>query len=333
MIYKLRINTMKKLLVVILAVFGVSFTLKAQVGYSRSQLDTTQRACLFAHMTEADYGRLYYSVSLDGFHWRQINGGKRIKDDYRGHPDIARGRDGRFYLIGNDEERTVVRVWVSTDLTEWKEHSSFVPDMSVWPEFSKSVGGAPKIFFDAAGDQFVITWHTTSQEKGRVPGNFSWANMRTFYVTTKDFRTFSNPKRLFQFDLPTIDVIIRKDGDLYYAILKDEGFVSIDHPTGKTIRISWSMSLDGPWSEPTDKIMPNWCEAPAAIVNPDGSGWLIYAERYSAVRYELVAAPSLKGPYTSPIGTGYFMPPGLKHGGMINITREEYDAIVNKFGF
>lgn len=324
---------MKKDLLLLLAVYLSTLTLHAQRGYNRSQLDTTQRACLFAHMTEADYGRLYYSVSLDGFNWKLLNGGRRIKNDYRGHPDIAMCSDGMFYLIGNDEGRTVIKVWASSDLIDWKEHAAFVPNMKIWPEFSRSVGGAPKIFFDGAGNQFVITWHTTSQEKGRVPGNFSWANMRTFYVTTKDFKSFSDPRRLFPFDLPTIDVILRKDGDLYYAILKDEGFVSHDHPTGKTIRISWAESLDGPWSDPTDKIMPNWCEAPAAIVNPDGSGWLIYAERYSAVRYELVMAPSLKGPYTNPIATGYSMPPKLKHGGMINITREEYDALVEKYGF
>ena len=27
------------------------------------------QAYLFAHMTHQDYGRLYYSVSLDGLHW------------------------------------------------------------------------------------------------------------------------------------------------------------------------------------------------------------------------------------------------------------------------
>jgi len=325
---------MKKIITIIFLLVFSLMSIHAQVGYNRSQLDTTLRACLFAHMTEADYGRLYYSVSLDGFHWKIVNSGKRVKEDYRGHPDITRGRDGRFYLIGNDEERTKIKVWVSTDLIDWKELVAFVPNMSVLPEFFPvRVGGAPKIFFDGAGDQFVISWHTTSAEKGAYNGNFSWRNMRTLFITTKDFKTFSDPKRLFQFDLPTIDVSIRKDGDLYYAILKDEAFVAPDHPTGKTIRISWSKSLNGPWSEPTDKIMPNWCEAPTAIVNPDGSGWLIYAERYSAVRYELVQAPTLQGPFTSPIASSYTMAPKLKHGGMINITKAEYDAIVKKFGF
>ena len=31
-------------------------------------------AYLFAHMMQGDYGRLYYSVSLDGLHWQMLNG-------------------------------------------------------------------------------------------------------------------------------------------------------------------------------------------------------------------------------------------------------------------
>jgi hypothetical protein len=58
-------------------------------------------AYLFAHMMHGDYGRLYYSVSLDGLHWKQLNAAKRVFEDYRGHADICRGHDGRFYLVGN----------------------------------------------------------------------------------------------------------------------------------------------------------------------------------------------------------------------------------------
>ena len=41
-------------------------------------------AYLFAHMVHGDYGRLYYSVSLDGLHWERLNGGRRVFEDYRG---------------------------------------------------------------------------------------------------------------------------------------------------------------------------------------------------------------------------------------------------------
>jgi hypothetical protein len=50
------------------------------------------QAYLFAHIMEGDYGHLYYSVSLDGLdglHWTLLNGGRRVFEDYRGHPISA----------------------------------------------------------------------------------------------------------------------------------------------------------------------------------------------------------------------------------------------------
>jgi len=63
-------------------------------GQVKNQVDAKYKAYLFAHMTHMDYGKLYYSVSLDGLHWHLLNGGKRVFEDYRGHPDICKGHDG-----------------------------------------------------------------------------------------------------------------------------------------------------------------------------------------------------------------------------------------------
>src|SRR3954470_6699301 len=62
------------------------------------------RAYLFAHMTKEHYGVLYYSVSLDGLHWRRINRGNPVSSDYHGHASIAQGGDGRYYLVGNQSD-------------------------------------------------------------------------------------------------------------------------------------------------------------------------------------------------------------------------------------
>ena len=71
---------------------GVALTLSTLVASAAGK----PAAYLFAHMTVEDYGRLYYSVSTNGLHWRLLNGGKRILPEYRGHPDLARGHDGRW---------------------------------------------------------------------------------------------------------------------------------------------------------------------------------------------------------------------------------------------
>ena len=45
-------------------------------------------------------------------------------------------------------------------------------------------------------------------------------------------------------------MIVRKEGDTYYAILKDERYPTLEWMTGKAIRICRSPSLLGPYSEP-----------------------------------------------------------------------------------
>ncbi|MEN2787264.1 hypothetical protein ACFOKI_05045 [Sphingomonas qilianensis] len=72
-------------------------------------------AYLFAHMTKEHYGALYYSVSLDGLHWTRLNGGAPVSADYHGHASIARGGDGRYYLVGNKgDDDALIRFWVRT---------------------------------------------------------------------------------------------------------------------------------------------------------------------------------------------------------------------------
>ena len=70
---------------------------------------------LFAHMLKEEYGRLRYSVSRDGLHWTLLNDGKRVLEEYRGHPDICKGHDGRYYLIGNYTGKPEITLWASDD--------------------------------------------------------------------------------------------------------------------------------------------------------------------------------------------------------------------------
>lgn len=88
------------------------------------------KAYLFAHMTKARYGVLYYSVSEDGLHWRQVNGGRPVSEDYHGHASIARGADGRYFLVGNkSDEDPFIRFWASDDLIRWTPWGTYKPDL------------------------------------------------------------------------------------------------------------------------------------------------------------------------------------------------------------
>ncbi|MEN8155613.1 MAG: glycosyl hydrolase family 43 [Bacteroidota bacterium] len=328
-------------------IFGVALMyLYGQKPPPPGQVPSGERAVneayLFAHMTHQDYGKLYYSVSLDGLHWEKINRGKRIFDEYRGHPDICKGHDGRYYLPGNPEgDAPVIHIWVSDDLITWEYYVEYTPALSKTPGYKDALPriGAPKLFFDEASGRYLLTWHTPHVDDPSDPERY-WASQRTLYVTSTNLKRFpETPHRLFDWEMGTIDVFIRKIDNRYYAILKDEKYPSMEWVTGKTIRICSSDSLLGPWSYPMDPVSPNFREAPMLIPSPDNKAWYLYYEQYPGVSYGLSVSHTLHGPWYQVSGYTFYhdwdqyaLPPSVRHGCMITISRKQYDQLVDNFG-
>ena len=312
-------------------------------GQVKAGASPKNEAYLFAHMMDGDYWRLYYSVSLDGLHWTLLNGGKRVFQDYRGHADICRGPDQRYYLVGNrGDDKPDINFWVSDDLITWTKFGDYVPDLKRIPNYPKAMMriGAPKLFFDEASSQFVLTWHTTHDlGKTDLPEPY-WAGQRTIYATSKDLKTFSDPpSRLFDWEMATIDTLIRREGDRYYAIIKDERYPTLEWTTGKTIRLCSSTNLLGPYTEPGAPASPGFREAPTLIPSPDGAAWYLYYEQYPGVSYGLSVAAHLSGPWFQASGgtsikdwNKYEVPAKARHGSMRPISHKEYDALVKQFG-
>lgn len=195
----------------------------------------------------------------------------------------------------------------------------------------------PKLFFDSESKQYVLTWHTPHEGVDPNLPEPYWASQRTLYLLSKDLKTFDGPpRRLFDnWDMATIDVIIRKIGGHYYAIIKDERYPTLDWPTGKTIRICKADALLGPYSKPNTPISPNFREAATLIPSPDGKIWYLYYEQYPGVSYGLSVAENMEGPWHQISGytfhrdwDKYALPPKVRHGSMIPISRNQYEAIV-----
>lgn len=301
------------------------------------------RAYVFAHMMTGRYGVLHYSVSLDGFNWRLLNGGQPVSDDYHGHASIARGPDGRYYLTGNEsDDDPLIRFWVSDDLIGWERFGTYRPDLRDIPRHPDALQriGAPKLYWDAPSGRFLLSWHTPNVPGSDADPERYWASQKTLYVTSSDLRRFDGPpRRLFEWDMATIDTVIERDVDgRYCAILKDERYPAYDWTTGKTIRISCAASLLGPWPMPGPPVSPNFREAPTIIRAPGGRDWLLWYEQYAGIAYGLSMAPRLTGPWYQVSGnTGvaewnrFEMPANVRHGAMIAISRSEHDALVAAF--
>jgi len=301
------------------------------------------RAYLFAHMMRGAYGKLYYSVSLDGLRWRQVNGGKPVSADYHGHASIARGSDGRYHLVGNkSDDDPFIRFWVSSDLISWTPSGAYRPNLGEIPGHPHALQriGAPKLYFDAPSERFLLTWHTPNVPGSDLEPERYWESQRTLYVLSKDLVSFPQPpKRLFSWEMATIDTIVQQNPEGgYCAVMKDERYPSYNWVTGKTIRISCGPSLLGPYPEPGPPLSPNFREAPTLVRSPDGRDWLLYYEQYAGTSYGLSMAPRLEGPWYQVSGnTGvpewnrYEVPPGVRHGSIVPITRRQHDAIVAAF--
>lgn len=290
---------------------------------------------LFVHMTDQNYGRMFYSVSRDGLVWETLNGGKVIIDSYLGHPTLTRGGDGKYYMIGVSTGQTphYPVLWFSDDLVVWG-HRDLSPDIFDVSAFDYKNDtyyyGAPKVWYDSASGRYIITWHAGIT--GVDNAQEEWESKRTFYILTEDFETFTPTARLFDFtgddaDMATIDTIIEKEGDTYYAIIKDERWPD-KCPTGKTIRIASSSSLTGPYTNPGPPVTPSWREAPTIVRSPDGQGWYLYTEQYPTA-YELYKCSSLAGSMWSQVA---FTPPVARHGWVMRIDETQYQAIVDAYG-
>jgi hypothetical protein len=300
-----------------------------------------KQAYLFAHMMTGDYGVLYYSVSLDGLHWTFLNKGKPIDPAYHGHASIAQGPDSRYYLVGNkSDDDPYIRFWVSDDLIKWTPYGTYMPDLSKALDHPLQRIGAPKLMFDKASGQFLLTWHTPN-----VPGTPDepetyWASQRTLYVTSPDLKTFAAaPKRLFKWEMATIDTVVQPNPDGgYCAVLKDERYPSYNWTTGKTVRITCAPTLTGPYPEPGPSLSPNFREAPTLIRAPNGIDWYLYYEQYAGTSYGLSMAPRLEGPWYQVSGNSgvpewnrFEMTPRARHGSMIEISRETYDRLIKAY--
>jgi hypothetical protein len=300
-------------------------------------------AYLFAHMVQGDYGKLYYTVSQDGLHWKQLNGGKRVFEDYRGHPDICQGPDGRYYLVGNrNDSAPDINFWVSDDLIHWTKYSDYTPDLKNVPNYPNPLQriGAPKIYYDRTTSQWLLTWHTPHLPGTKEDPERYWASQRTLYAVSKDLKSFPDPpRRLFPWDIATIDVIVRRINGRVFAIVKDERYPTPEWVTGKTIRTTSGTSLFGPWTPLSQPLSPNFREAPALLPSPDGNAWYLYYEQYPGVAYGLSVALTLDGPWYQVSGNTsvtawnkYDVPRNARHGCMTTISKERYEALLAAFG-
>jgi hypothetical protein len=284
---------------------------------------------LFSYFKGNGEDGLHLAYSTDGFKWQALKNDSSFltptagKDKLMRDPCIIRGADGRFHMVWTVSwnERTIGYA-SSKDLINWSEQQA-IPVMEHEPASLNC--WAPEIFYDAGTKQYMIYWATTIPgrfPKGDSAGDNKY-NHRMYYVTTKDFKTFSKAAILYDQGFNVIDATIQKNGKDFVMFLKDE----TRYPPQKNLRIATSKNFTGGYSAPSAPVTGNyWAEGPTVL--KQGNQWIVYFDKYTQHQYGAITSADLVN--WTDVSEKLEMPKGIRHGTVVAITQKELNKLLNQ---
>jgi beta-xylosidase len=289
-----------------------------QIGFSQ----TGNTVYMFSYFKNNGQDGLHLAYSMNGYTWAALNNDSSFlkpavaKDKLMRDPCIIRGADKKFHMVWtvswNDGG---IGYASSTDLIHWGEQQ-FVPVMKDEPTARNC--WAPEIFYDEMKKEYMIYWATT------IPGRFLQGdtagddkyNHRLYYTITRDFKTFSKTKLLYDQGFNVIDATIQKNGKRYLMFLKDE----TRKPAQKNIRIATSKKLTGGYGKASLPITGNyWAEGPTVI--KIGENWIVYFDKYTQHTYGAVISKDLL--HWTDISDKLSFPKGMRHGTVFTVSKDE----------
>lgn len=264
---------------------------------------------------------LHLATSSDGLKWEALKNNKSFltpavgEDKLMRDPCIIDGPDGKFHMVWTVSwKEEGIGYANSEDLIHWSEQQ-FIPVMKHEPTARNC--WAPEVFWDESSKQYIIFWSTT------IPGRFPETektgddkyNHRMYYVTTKDFKTFSDTKLFYNQGFNVIDGTLIHENNEYILFLKDE----TKTPPKKNIRIATSNQLTGNYSKPTEPITGNyWAEGPTPIKT--GDWWIVYFDKYVDHKMGAVRSKDLKN--WEEISDQISFPEGTRHGTVFKVSQQ-----------
>jgi hypothetical protein len=214
---------------------------------------------LFSYFTSNGEDGLHLLSSRDGVQWATLNGGRSFLYPAVGSrlmrdPSITRGPDGTFHLVWTTGWwDTGIGIAHSKNLVDWSEQT-FLPVMADIPGAQNC--WAPEIFFDEDNGRYLIFWATT---RVREPDTAH----RIYYVETRDFRTYTPAKILYDGGFSVIDAFVVKAAPgRFVMVMKDE--TALPAPK-KHLRVAEASRADGPYGPASTPISVDWVEGPSDL--------------------------------------------------------------------
>ncbi len=270
----------------------------------------------------ADEG-LRFIYSRDGLHWDSIPGtwlAPELGDSIMRDPSIWRGEDGTYHLVWTIAWKgdTGIGYSSSTDLIHWTPQQR-IPVMdsirhtySVW---------APELFYDDTKGEYMIVFTAQVDDKtstGRRNEHGDYHRM--YYVTTRDFVAFSEPRLLYDAGYSCIDGVIVKRGEGDYVLVAKD-----NRKANSNLRVAFSKRPEGPYTLPLSRPFTGiFAEGPS--VTKVGDTYYIYYDLY---RRHIYGASTTKDfIHFTDVTSNAAFPAGHKHGTVFKAPVSTVEALI-----
>ncbi|GAA1194537.1 hypothetical protein GCM10009654_59570 [Streptomyces hebeiensis] len=292
--------------------------------------------------------RMALSRGDDPLRWRELNGGAPVLSSGLGtkglrDPFIIRSPEGdKFYQIATDlrmygngnwdqVQRTgskSIMVWESTDLVNWTGERL----VKVAPDTAGNTW-APEAYYDDTLNAYVVFWASKIYAADDPQHTGSTYN-KMMYATTRDFRTFSEPKVWNDPGYSVIDSTVIRDGSTYYRFTKDERDPSSGTPCSKFITAEKSDDLRSPaYDFVADCIgrgSVNQGEGPTVFKSNTEEKWYLFIDEFGGRGYIPFETTDLdSGTWT--MSKNFELPASPRHGTVLPVTAEEYGRLLGAY--
>lgn len=314
--------------------------------------------------------QIYLATSQDATNWTDLRtygnpaltsnvGCGRVRDPYIvSSPDRSKfwilATDASTYMRNKnipgcgwrDDGSTHIVIWESTDLVNWSKPRWTDLSSQIPRKAKEGMTWAPEAVWDEEKQQYVIFW-ATSSDADNEKGN----NQNQYYATTKDFITFSKPVKWVDRSSWAIDFTAFKGEDGYWYRSYNNGIIE----RSKNLYATTTAEVDKSGNTPEDQwayvmTVPSKL---AGASNLEGSEFL----RLNTDDYKTVNGKEMRNMmfvdnyggkgyiplYSADLGSSdlsnwsaatdvNFGTVKKRHGGFLNITRSEYNAINAAYG-
>ncbi|WP_214465279.1 LamG-like jellyroll fold domain-containing protein [Microbacterium flavescens] len=296
--------------------------------------------------------------------WDPLNGGQPILASDLGTTGVRdpyltyNPETGTYYIIATDlrvfggdrgvsgcmewcywssQGSTKLNVWESKDLVTWSDLRQFDVALSDGAKVGElGMAWAPEAtwvpdYYGPGEGGFVLYWSSNLYANPEHTGS---SYSRVLWGATPDFtqETYEYGGVFIDAGGNTIDTTITQHDGKTYRVTKDnsagKGLYLESTPAAEW----WKPSAT--WTQLQTRIGAEWAggnaggvEGPAIFQRHDEDRWYLYVDVIPSTGYRPMETTDLDAGFTQLISSSFYMAPSTKHGGIVGLTKAQYDEI------